>query len=130
MLSATSTQSPLATASSVFTMPTISMPTVSMANTAGLGGLADHLFMPQIPTDPPTAHSHPVSDTLDKNGEFKVKVITTDPTTAHSHPVSDTLDKNGEFKVKVITKNQQLLIVILCQMLSIKVVSLKSRSRP
>ncbi|KAK3102951.1 hypothetical protein FSP39_015232 [Pinctada imbricata] len=68
MLSATSTQSPLATASSVFTMPTISMPTVSMANTTGLGGLADHLFMPQMPTDPPNAHSNPVSDTLDKNG--------------------------------------------------------------
>ena len=50
MLSATSTQSPLASVSSVFTMPTISMPTVSMANNAGLGGLADHLFMPHVPS--------------------------------------------------------------------------------
>ncbi|XP_069111684.1 POU domain, class 6, transcription factor 1-like isoform X3 [Argopecten irradians] len=60
MLSATSTQSPLATASSVFTMPTISMPTVSMANNTGLGGLADHLFLPHIPsvTDTPGSNSH------------------------------------------------------------------------
>ncbi|XP_033761348.1 POU domain, class 6, transcription factor 1-like isoform X3 [Pecten maximus] len=60
MLSATSTQSPLATASSVFTMPTISMPTVSMANNTGLGGLADHLFLPHIPsvTDTPSSNSH------------------------------------------------------------------------
>ncbi|CAG2242018.1 uncharacterized protein LOC143065261 isoform X3 [Mytilus galloprovincialis] len=55
MLSATSTQSPLATVSSVFTMPTISMPTVSMA-TSALGGLTDHLFMSHLPsaTDSPS----------------------------------------------------------------------------
>ncbi|XP_041366163.1 POU domain, class 6, transcription factor 2-like [Gigantopelta aegis] len=44
MLSATTSQSPLATASSVFTMPTVSLPNVSMASAAGLG-LTDHLFM-------------------------------------------------------------------------------------
>ncbi|XP_063421342.1 POU domain, class 6, transcription factor 1-like isoform X3 [Mytilus trossulus] len=55
MLSATSTQSPLAHVSSVFTMPTISMPSVSMA-TSALGGLTDHLFMSHLPsaTDSPS----------------------------------------------------------------------------
>ncbi|CAL1533067.1 unnamed protein product [Lymnaea stagnalis] len=43
MLSATSTQSPLAPVSSVFTMPSVSLPHVSMASTAL--GLADQLFM-------------------------------------------------------------------------------------
>lgn len=66
MLSATSTQSPLATVSSVFTMPTISMPTVSMA-TSALGGLTDHLFMSHLPsaTDSP---SH--SDVKNDNGNY------------------------------------------------------------
>ncbi|KAJ8313761.1 hypothetical protein KUTeg_008322 [Tegillarca granosa] len=71
MLSATSTQSPLATVSSVFTMPTISMPTVSMANSAGLGSLADHLFMPHVPSvnDPPSSHGHGSADSKsDTNG--------------------------------------------------------------
>lgn len=43
MLSATSTQSPLAPVSSVFTMPSVSLPHVSMASSAL--GLADQLFM-------------------------------------------------------------------------------------
>ena len=43
MLSATSTQSPLAPVSSVFTMPAVSMPHVSVAG-QGLG-LGDQLFM-------------------------------------------------------------------------------------
>ncbi|XP_048755274.1 POU domain, class 6, transcription factor 1-like isoform X2 [Ostrea edulis] len=69
MLSATSTQSPLATVSSVFTMPNISMPTVSLANSGGLGGLTDHLFMSHIPADPPNAHSNSVTDShTDKTG--------------------------------------------------------------
>lgn len=69
MLSATSTQSPLATVSSVFTMPNISMPTVSLANSGGLGGLTDHLFMSHIPADPPNAHSNSVTDShTDKSG--------------------------------------------------------------
>lgn len=71
MLSATSTQSPLATVSSVFTMPNISMPTVSLANSGGLGGLTDHLFMSHIPADPPNAHSNSVTDThTDKSGTW------------------------------------------------------------
>lgn len=71
MLSATSTQSPLATVSSVFTMPNISMPTVSLANSGGLGGLTDHLFMSHIPVDPPNAHSNSVTDThTDKSGTW------------------------------------------------------------
>lgn len=79
MLSATSTQSPLATVSSVFTMPNISMPTVSLANSGGLGGLTDHLFMSHIPADPPNAHSNSVTDThTDKSGtwnfEFQKKI--------------------------------------------------------
>lgn len=80
MLSATSTQSPLATVSSVFTMPNISMPTVSLANSGGLGGLTDHLFMSHIPADPPNAHSNSVTDThTDKSGtwnfEFQKKKL-------------------------------------------------------
>ncbi|KAK7010811.1 POU domain class 6 transcription factor 1-like isoform X1 [Biomphalaria glabrata] len=52
MLSATSTQSPLAPVSSVFTMPSVSLPHVSMAST-GLG-LADQLFM-SVPSVADTA---------------------------------------------------------------------------
>lgn len=43
MLSATSTQSPLAPVSSVFTMPSVSLPHVSMASNAM--SLAEQLFM-------------------------------------------------------------------------------------
>lgn len=48
MLSATSTQSPLATISSVFTMPAVSMPNVSLAGSlagSAICGLPEQLFM-------------------------------------------------------------------------------------
>lgn len=59
MLSATSTQSPLATVSSVFTMPTVS--SVSVANNTGLGGLHDHLFT-SVPSVGETNSTHTVTD--------------------------------------------------------------------
>ena len=50
MLSATTTQSPLATQSSVFTMPSVSM------GGAGIN-LTDHLFLPGVPTIGDPTHS-------------------------------------------------------------------------
>lgn len=59
MLSATSTQSPLATVSSVFTMPTVS--SVSVANNTGIGGLHDQLFT-SVPSVGETNSTHTVTD--------------------------------------------------------------------
>ena len=50
MLSATTSQSPLATQSSVFTMPSVSM------GNAGIS-LTDHLFLPGVPTIGDPTHS-------------------------------------------------------------------------
>ncbi|KAL5007440.1 hypothetical protein ScPMuIL_016246 [Solemya velum] len=61
MLSATSTQSPLAAGSSVFTIPTVSMPTVSMASSSNLGGLQDHLFM-SVPSVSENSATHSVNE--------------------------------------------------------------------
>ena len=59
MLSATSTQSPLATVSSVFTMPTVS--SVSVANNTGISGLHDQLFT-SVPSVGETNSTHTVTD--------------------------------------------------------------------
>ncbi|CAI9735680.1 POU domain, class 6, transcription factor 1-like isoform X1 [Octopus vulgaris] len=59
MLSATSTQSPLATVSSVFTMPTVS--NVSVANNSGIGGLPDQLFT-SVPSVGENTTTHTVTD--------------------------------------------------------------------
>ncbi|KAK6166081.1 POU domain, class 6, transcription factor 1 isoform X2 [Patella vulgata] len=64
MLSATSTQSPLASQSSVFTMPSVSLPGVSMANNTHLG-LTDHLFMSSVSVGD-TATTSSLSDTSTK----------------------------------------------------------------
>ncbi|KAK7109650.1 POU domain, class 6, transcription factor 1-like isoform X2 [Littorina saxatilis] len=60
MLSATSTQSPLAPVSSVFTMPSVSLPHASIAG-AGALGLADQLFM-SVPSVADTATSPSATD--------------------------------------------------------------------
>ena len=60
MLSATSTQSPLAPVSSVFTMPSVSLPHVSVAGN-GLG-LADQLFM-SVPSVGDTATTPSATET-------------------------------------------------------------------
>lgn len=60
MLSATSTQSPLAPVSSVFTMPSVSLPHASIAGTGALG-LADQLFM-SVPSVADTATTPSAAD--------------------------------------------------------------------
>nr|KAG5714157.1 hypothetical protein BaRGS_018374 [Batillaria attramentaria] len=67
MLSATSTQSPLAPVSSVFTMPSVSLPHASIAG-AGALGLADQLFM-SVPSVADTATTPSAADAKsDLNG--------------------------------------------------------------
>lgn len=67
MLSATSTQSPLAPVSSVFTMPSVSLPHASIAGSGALG-LADQLFM-SVPSVADTATTPSATDTKsDING--------------------------------------------------------------
>ncbi|XP_076460757.1 uncharacterized protein LOC143293584 isoform X2 [Babylonia areolata] len=67
MLSATTTQSPLAPVSSVFTMPSVSLPHGSIAG-AGALGLADQLFM-SVPSVADTATTPSAVDTKsDING--------------------------------------------------------------
>ncbi|KAL8611933.1 hypothetical protein ACOMHN_034062 [Nucella lapillus] len=67
MLSATSTQSPLAPVSSVFTMPSVSLPHASIAGTGALG-LADQLFM-SVPSVADTATTQSAVDAkADING--------------------------------------------------------------
>ena len=58
MLSATTSQSPLATQSSVFTMPSVSM------GSAGIS-LTDHLFLPGVPTIGDPTHSELKDGRLD-----------------------------------------------------------------
>lgn len=69
MLSATSTQSPLAAGSSVFTIPTVSMPTVSMASSSNLGGLPDHLFM-SVPSVSENSATHSVNEVKPEQSMF------------------------------------------------------------
>lgn len=74
MLSATSTQSPLAPVSSVFTMPSVSLPHVSIAGN-GMG-LSDQLFM-SVPSvgDTATTPSGTESKTGEMAGESLVVVF-------------------------------------------------------
>ena len=73
MLSATSTQSPLAPVSSVFTMPSVSLPHASIAG-AGALGLADQLFM-SVPSVADTATTPSAADAKsDINGMVLVRL--------------------------------------------------------
>ena len=77
MLSATSTQSPLAPVSSVFTMPSVSLPHASIAGTGALG-LADQLFM-SVPSVADTATTPSAADAKsDINGGLAVGFVDND----------------------------------------------------